>query len=96
MKILALGLNSTKFCIHNLWASGELEMQKLGAGGGWRGVRGWSEGVGAEVGVGVGCPRGVVPWLARGPPKAGLAASFKYYLISKFFFFIKYFYLLYL
>ena len=32
MKILALGANSTKCCIHNLWAPGELEMQKLGAG----------------------------------------------------------------
>ena len=29
MKILAHGANSTKFCIHNLWATGELEMQKL-------------------------------------------------------------------
>ena len=29
MKILALGPNSTKFCIHNLWASRELEMQKI-------------------------------------------------------------------
>ena len=29
MKILALGLNSTKLCIHNLWTSRELEMQKL-------------------------------------------------------------------
>ena len=32
IKILALGPNSTKFCIHNLWASRELEMQKLGVG----------------------------------------------------------------
>ena len=29
MKILALGANSTKFCIHNLWVYRELEMQKL-------------------------------------------------------------------
>ena len=29
MKILPLGPNSTKFCIHNLWAYRELEMQKL-------------------------------------------------------------------
>ena len=45
MKILALGPNSTKFCIHNLWASRELEMQKLGAGV-WCGigVRVWGAG----------------------------------------------------
>ena len=29
MKILALGPNSTKFCIHNLLATRRLEMQKL-------------------------------------------------------------------
>ena len=29
MKILALGANSTKFCIHNLWVTRRLEMQKL-------------------------------------------------------------------
>ena len=29
MKILAIGANPTKFCIHNLWAYRELEMQKL-------------------------------------------------------------------
>ena len=29
MKILAIGPNSTKFCIHNLRASRELEMPKL-------------------------------------------------------------------
>ena len=29
MQILTLGANSTKFCTHNLWASRELEMQKL-------------------------------------------------------------------
>ena len=29
MKILALGPNSSKFCIHNLGAYRELEMQKL-------------------------------------------------------------------
>ena len=29
MQILALELNWTKFCIHNLWAYRELEMQKL-------------------------------------------------------------------
>ena len=29
MKILSLGANSTKFCIHNLGAYRELEMQKL-------------------------------------------------------------------
>ena len=28
IKILGLGANSTKFCIHNLWASRELEMHK--------------------------------------------------------------------
>ena len=44
MKILALRLNSTKFCIHNLWASRELEMQILtiqnGVGGGAQGDAG--------------------------------------------------------
>ena len=39
MKIIALGPNSTKFCIHNLWTSRELEMQKLGAGVECRGPR---------------------------------------------------------
>ena len=29
MKILALEPNRTKFCIHNLWAYRELEMQKI-------------------------------------------------------------------
>ena len=32
MKILALGANAKKFCIHNLWATRNLEMQNLGAG----------------------------------------------------------------
>ena len=53
MLILALGANSTKFCIHNLWASRELEMQKLGAGvlcgvgcrAGLQGARGGMEGM---------------------------------------------------
>ena len=31
IKILALGPNSNKFCIHNLWATRWLEIQKLGA-----------------------------------------------------------------
>ena len=35
IKILALGPNSTKLCIHNLWATRRLEMQKLGAGVGY-------------------------------------------------------------
>ena len=29
MSMLALGVNSTKFCTHNLWATRRLEMQKL-------------------------------------------------------------------
>ena len=29
MKILAIGANSTKSCIYNLWATRRLEMQKL-------------------------------------------------------------------
>ena len=37
MKILAHGANSTKLCIHNLWASRELEMQN------------WARGVSAGV-----------------------------------------------
>ena len=61
MKILSLGANSTKFCIHNLWASRELEIQKLttqNGGGGQGGARGgvdWGEGciVGCSVGAGV-------------------------------------------
>ena len=51
MKILALGPNSTKFCIYNLRASGELEMQKLGAG--WVAGVEWREGCVVECGVGV-------------------------------------------
>ena len=40
----------------------------------------WGEGGGCsvvqgDVGVGCGGPGGVAPCLARGPPKAGLAAS---------------------
>ena len=67
MKIIALGPNSTKFCIYNLRASRELEMQKLGAG----------LGCGVECsGEGGGDPGGVASWQARGPPKAGLAASY--------------------
>ena len=34
-----------------------------------------------DAGVGCGGPGGVTPWLARGPPKAGLAASYVYILI---------------
>ena len=37
MKILALGPNSTKFRIHNLWASRELEMRCRVTGGGGEG-----------------------------------------------------------
>ena len=39
MKIISLGPNSNKYCIHNLWASRSLEMQKLSArcSGGVRG-----------------------------------------------------------
>ena len=93
MKILALGLNSTKFYTHNLWATRRLEMQKLDADGecngevmgvvvqetrgGYGGGMGWRvcSGVQGDAGVGCGGPGGVAPWLARGPPKAGLAAS---------------------
>ena len=46
MKILALGANSTKFCVHNLWVSRELEMQKLGTGVGCRGLGGCESGLG--------------------------------------------------
>ena len=46
MKILALGANWAKFCLHNMWATRRLEMQKLGAG--------FSAGVGCrESGLGV-------------------------------------------
>ena len=40
---------------------------------------------GVQVNAGVGCgrPGGVAPWLAGGPPKAGLAASFEYKLIKQ-------------
>ena len=51
MKILALGANSTKFYIHNLWATRRVEMQKLGAGmerGGERFENGLWAGVGGE------------------------------------------------
>ena len=39
MKILALEPNSTKFCIHNLWAYRELEMQKLSTQNGGEGQK---------------------------------------------------------
>ena len=39
MKILALGANPNKFCIHNLWASRELEMQKLTTQSGGKGQK---------------------------------------------------------
>ena len=47
-----------------------------GAGGPGR-VWGWKvcSGVQGDAGVGCGGPGGYAPWLARGPPKAGLAAS---------------------
>ena len=47
IKILALEAKSTKFCKHNLWASRELEMQKLGTG-----VESRGGGRGTVVGVG--------------------------------------------
>ena len=94
MKILALGSNSIKFYTHNLWATRMLEMQKLDADGevmgvvvqetrgGCGGGMGWRvcSGVQGDAGAGCGGPGGVAPWLARGAPKAGLAASF--YIIS--------------
>ena len=59
MKIIALVPNSTKFCIHNLCASRELEMEKLGAEVGCRGP---GVGVGGECGI-VGCRVGAeVEW----------------------------------
>ena len=47
------------------------------ARGGCGGGMGWRvcSGVQGDAGVGCGRPGGVAPWLARGPPKAGLAAS---------------------
>ena len=73
MKILALGPNSTKFYTHNLWATRRLEMQKLDTDGECNGeVMGV---VVQEARGGCGGPEGVAPWLARGPPKAGRAAS---------------------
>ena len=81
MKILALGPNSTKFYTHNLWATRRLEMEKLDADGECNGevmgvvVQEARGGCVVGCGGGVGGPGGVAPWLARGPPKAGLAAS---------------------
>ena len=65
MKILALGPNSTKFCIHNLWATRRLEMQKLGVGVRWWGTR---VEVRVEGGVWGGGP-------SKRPAEGGLAAS---------------------
>ena len=45
---------------------------------GWNGVEGVKWGAG-RCGGGGGALGGVAPWLARGPPKAGLAASVLYY-----------------
>ena len=47
------------------------------ARGGCGGGMGWRMCSGVQGDAGVGCegPGGVAPWLARGPPKAGLAAS---------------------
>ena len=87
MKILPLGPNSTKFCTHNRWVTRRLEMQKMcavGCRGPGVGVKCgkvrsvvWGEcrgGIGLGRGGG---PGGVAPWLARGPPKAALAASIR-------------------
>ena len=69
MKILALGTNSTKFCIHNLWSSRELEIQKLTTQNGeeCQKIKILSLGCGTLEVCG--------ERLARGPLKAGLAAS---------------------
>ena len=52
---------------------GVVVQETRGGCGGGMGWRGWS-GVQGDVGVGCGGPGDVAPWLARGPPKAGLAA----------------------
>ena len=48
----------------------------MGCGMRWR----VCSGVQGDAGAGCGGPGGVAPWLARGPQKAGLAASYIYIL----------------
>ena len=70
MKIISLGPNSTKLCIHNLWATRRLEMQKLGAGWMWRGRSGVQRGSGGGIGLGFGGA-----WVGVGFPARKRAAE---------------------
>ena len=50
----------------------------MGPAGGWD-TGGCVRGGGVGCGFGGVSPRGVAPWVARGPPKASLAASIQYF-----------------